>query len=72
MGESNTVVSAYTLYRHLRQYCSHLLNYAHHITNTRNLKFLAHGHSHKISRASSADSAKDLRHGPSGYEFYKL
>ena len=24
MGESNTVVSAYTLYRHLQQYCSHL------------------------------------------------
>ena len=23
MGESNTVVSAYTLYRHLKQYCSH-------------------------------------------------
>ena len=23
MGESNTVVSAYTLYRHLQQYCSH-------------------------------------------------
>ena len=22
-GESNTVVSAYTLYRHLQQYCSH-------------------------------------------------
>ena len=25
IGESNTVVSAYTLYRHLQQYCSHLL-----------------------------------------------
>ena len=25
MGESNTVISAYTLYRHLQQYCSHLL-----------------------------------------------
>ena len=23
MGESNTVVSDYTLYRHLQQYCSH-------------------------------------------------
>ena len=23
MGESNIVVSAYTLYRHLQQYCSH-------------------------------------------------
>ena len=23
MGECNTVVSAYTLYRHLQQYCSH-------------------------------------------------
>ena len=23
MGESNTVVSAYTRYRHLQQYCSH-------------------------------------------------
>ena len=23
MGESNTVVSAYTTYRHLQQYCSH-------------------------------------------------
>ena len=23
MGESNTVASAYTLYRHLQQYCSH-------------------------------------------------
>ena len=23
MGESNTVVSAYTMYRHLQQYCSH-------------------------------------------------
>ena len=23
MGESNTVESAYTLYRHLQQYCSH-------------------------------------------------
>ena len=23
MGESNTLVSAYTLYRHLQQYCSH-------------------------------------------------
>ena len=23
MGESNTVVTAYTLYRHLQQYCSH-------------------------------------------------
>ena len=27
MGESNTVVSAYTLYRHLQQYCSHPSNY---------------------------------------------
>ena len=27
MGESNTVVSAYTLYRHLQQYCSHLSIY---------------------------------------------
>ena len=25
MGESNTVVSAYTLYRHLQQYCCHPL-----------------------------------------------
>ena len=25
MGESNTVVSAYTLYGHLQQYCSHPL-----------------------------------------------
>ena len=25
MGESNTVVSAYTMYRHLQQYCSHPL-----------------------------------------------
>ena len=24
MGESNTVVSTYTLYRHLQEYCSHL------------------------------------------------
>ena len=24
MGESNTVVSAYTVYTHLQQYCSHL------------------------------------------------
>ena len=24
MGESNTVSSAYTMYRHLQQYCSHL------------------------------------------------
>ena len=23
MGDSNTVVSAYTMYRHLQQYCSH-------------------------------------------------
>ena len=23
MGESNSVVSAYTMYRHLQQYCSH-------------------------------------------------
>ena len=23
MGQSNTVVSAYTMYRHLQQYCSH-------------------------------------------------
>ena len=23
MGESNTVVSAYTMYKHLQQYCSH-------------------------------------------------
>ena len=23
IGESNTVVSAYTMYRHLQQYCSH-------------------------------------------------
>ena len=23
MGESNTVVSAYTMYRHVQQYCSH-------------------------------------------------
>ena len=23
MGESNTVVNAYTMYRHLQQYCSH-------------------------------------------------
>ena len=23
MGESSTVVSAYTMYRHLQQYCSH-------------------------------------------------
>ena len=23
MGKKNTVVSAYTLYRHLQQYCSH-------------------------------------------------
>ena len=27
MGESNTVVSAYTMYRHLQQYCSHPSNY---------------------------------------------
>ena len=27
MGESNTVVSAYTLYRHLQQYCSLPLKY---------------------------------------------
>ena len=27
MGESNNVVSAYTLYRHLQQYCSHLSIY---------------------------------------------
>ena len=27
MDESNTVVSAYTLYRHLQQYCSHPSNY---------------------------------------------
>ena len=27
MGESNTVVSADTLYRHLQQYCSHLSIY---------------------------------------------
>ena len=26
MGESDTVVSAYTLYRHLQQYCSHPSN----------------------------------------------
>ena len=26
MGESNTVVSAYTTYRHLQQYCSHPLH----------------------------------------------
>ena len=25
MGENNTVVSAYTSYRHLQQYCSHPL-----------------------------------------------
>ena len=30
MGESNTVVSAYTLYRHLQQYCSHPLICAQH------------------------------------------
>ena len=28
MGESNTVVSAYTMYRHLQQYCSHPSIYA--------------------------------------------
>ena len=28
MGESNTVVSAYTLYRHLQQYCSRPSIYA--------------------------------------------
>ena len=27
MGESNTVVSAYTLYRHLQQYCFHPSTY---------------------------------------------
>ena len=27
MGESNTVVSAYALHRHLQQYCSHPSNY---------------------------------------------
>ena len=27
MGESNTVVSAYTMYRHLQQYCCHPSNY---------------------------------------------
>ena len=27
MGESNTVVSAYTMYRHLQQYCSHPSKY---------------------------------------------
>ena len=27
LNESNTVVSAYTLYRHLQQYCSHPSNY---------------------------------------------
>ena len=26
MGESNTIVSAYTLYRHLQQYCFHSSN----------------------------------------------
>ena len=26
MGESNTVVSAYTMYKHLQQYCSHPSN----------------------------------------------
>ena len=24
MGECNTIVNAYTLYRHLQQYCTHL------------------------------------------------
>ena len=27
MGDSNTVVSTYTTYRHLQQYCSHPSNY---------------------------------------------
>ena len=27
MGESNTVVSTYTMSRHLQQYCSHPSNY---------------------------------------------
>ena len=34
MDESNTVVSAYTMYRHLQQYCSHpsILRYNEHCT----------------------------------------
>ena len=31
IGESNTVVSAYPLYRHLEQYCFHLSTYFHHV-----------------------------------------
>ena len=27
MGESNTVVSAFTMFRHLQQYCSHISKY---------------------------------------------
>ena len=27
MGEINSVISAYTMYRHLQQYCSHPSNY---------------------------------------------
>ena len=30
MGESNTVVSAYTLYRHLKKYYRYLQNYCSH------------------------------------------
>ena len=34
MGESNTVVNAYTLYRYLQQYCSHPSNYTYHMFGT--------------------------------------
>ena len=33
MGESNTVVSAYTMHRHLQQYCSHQSIYIYNQTN---------------------------------------
>ena len=34
IGESNTVVSAYTMYRPLQQYCSHPLTYGHQLQMT--------------------------------------
>ena len=39
MEESNTVVSAYALYRHLQQYCSHPSNYGKQVASENNENF---------------------------------
>ena len=51
MGESNTIVSAYTLYRHLQQYCSHpsiccLCLYCKHVLCIKNRRNKEYHHHH--------------------------